>query len=41
MVIDSDKRDIARSNLVGKPLNRADVIGGPFAKQSLLSATRF
>ena len=33
MVIDSEKRDIAKNDLVGHVLNRADVIGGPFAKE--------
>jgi len=32
MVIDSGERDIARSELAGNALNRADVIGGPLAE---------
>ena len=33
MVIDSEKRDIAKNDLVGHALNRADVISDPFAKE--------
>lgn len=33
MVIDSEKRDIAKSSLIGRPLNRADIVGGPLAEQ--------
>jgi len=31
MVIDSQHRDVAKSDLVGQGLNRTDVIGGPLA----------
>ena len=33
MVIDSEKRDIAKNHLVGHALNRANVMGGSFAKE--------
>jgi hypothetical protein len=33
MVIDADRRDIAKSDLVGHALKRADVIGGPLAAE--------
>jgi hypothetical protein len=31
MVIDADRRDIAKSELVGRALRRDDVVGGPLA----------
>ena len=33
MVIDASKREIAEGNLAGQCLDRADIIGGPLARE--------